>query len=138
MGAQGGGVTGDGGGSAADAARRELEALYREWFGRVGPEPGDFFQRVLSDDWVYIDYLGVTRGKADYEPYIAGVAPGTAPKHPRDLHVRLFEAVAVVDGSYLIGEADGGGGTWLRFTAVWIRRSGSWVALAHHTSAVAS
>ena len=120
-----------------DLARDELLALYEEWFARVGPEPGDFFRRVLADDWVYIDYLGVARGKADYEPYIAGVPPGAGPRAPRDLDVRLVGDVAIVHGSYTIPGAAGSTGTTLRFTAVWLDRDGSWLALAHHTSAVA-
>jgi hypothetical protein len=124
--------------SAVEVAREELRALYAEWFARVGPSPGDFFGRVLSPDWVYIDYLGVRRGKADYEPYVAGVPPGAGPREVRDLNVRLFGDMAVVDGSYAIpGPASGGPETVLLFTAIWQRRDGAWVALAHHTSAVA-
>ena len=120
-----------------DVARTELLALYEEWFARVGPEPGDFFRRVLSDDWVYIDYLGVTRGKADYEPYVAGVPPGAGPRAPRDLDIRLVDDLAIVHGTYTITDATGTSGTTLLFTAVWLDRDGSWLALAHHTSAVA-
>lgn len=122
-----------------DLARRELEALYEEWFARVGPDPGDFFERVLAPDWVYIDFTGTERGKADYEPYIAGVPPGAGPRSPRDLRVRLVGDVAIVDGSYAIpwGAPGGAGGeTVLRFTAVWRDEGDRWVALAHHTSAV--
>jgi hypothetical protein len=118
-----------------ERARVELLELYREWFARVGPEPGDFFQRVLAPDWVYIDYRGVERGKSDYEPYIAGVPPGAGPRSPTDLRVRLYGEVAVVDGRYAIKDS-AGAETVLRFTAVWLRREGGWVALAHHTSAV--
>jgi hypothetical protein len=121
---------------SVELARRELLGLYEEWFARVGPEPGDFFQRVLDPDWVYIDYNGVQRGKSDYEPYIASVPPGTGPRSPGDLHVRLYRDVAVVDGSYEI-TSDDGGGTVIRFTAVWLHRDTGWLALAHHTSAVA-
>ncbi|MGH8927622.1 MAG: hypothetical protein ACRDWH_04690, partial [Acidimicrobiia bacterium] len=60
-------------GEQAMEAPIEFERLYREWFSRVGPNPGDFFERALSDDWVYIDFHGVRRGKADYVPYIVGV-----------------------------------------------------------------
>jgi len=119
-----------------DVARGELGALYEEWFARVGPNPGDFFQRVLADDWVYVDYLGVVRGKADYEPYVAGVPAGGGPRAPRDLNVRLFRDLAVVHGSYTIPGGERSGGTTLRFTAVWLDRDGAWIALAHHTSAV--
>jgi hypothetical protein len=124
-------------GTSVDVARGELLALYEEWFARVGPDPGDFFRRVLADDWVYIDYLGITRGKADYEPYVAGVPPGAGPRAPRDLAVRLVGDVAIVHGSYTIPGVEGASGTTLRFTAVWLHRAGSWLALAHHTSAVA-
>jgi hypothetical protein len=122
-------------GETVARARDDLQALYEEWFARVGPDPGEFFDRVLSPDWVYIDYSGVQRGKTDYVPYIAGVRPGTGPRSPRDLHVRLFGEIAVVHGSYAFGGSSGE--TVVRFTAVWLRRGDGWVALAHHTSAVA-
>lgn len=121
---------------SADETREEFEQLYLDWFARVGRDPGDFFERVLSDDWVYIDYHGEVRAKADYGPYVTAVPLGRAPAHPQDLKVRLFGNVAVVHGSY---NAPGGGADLdrtLRFTAVWIHRAGRWQALAHHTSAV--
>ncbi len=125
----------------SDVVREEMLTLYEEWFARVGPDRGDFFEEVLAPDWVYIDYNGIERGKADYEPYIAGVPPGSAPRSPRDLRVRLVGDVAIVDGSYAIPAAEGADGeteTVIRFTAVWVDRDGSWVALAHHTSAVST
>lgn len=123
---------------SVEAVTRELLALYEEWFARVGPEPGDFFDEVLADDWVYIDFDGIVRGKADYEPYIAGVPPGAGPASPRDLHVRLVGDVAIVHGAYAIPGREGAGDTTLHFTAVWRDRDGRWEALAHHTSAVSS
>lgn len=113
-----------------------FERLYMEWFERVGGDPGDFFVKTLSEDWVYIDFNGVIRYKEDYEPYIAPVPRNRAPAAPRDLRVRTYGDIAIVDGSYL---APGGGedvDRVLMFTAVWINRGGQWQALAHHTSAV--
>jgi hypothetical protein len=121
---------------STDQIREDFERLYLDWFSRVGRDPDDFFERVLSDDWVYVDYHGEVRGKADYGPYVAVVPAERAPAHPQGLKIRLFGDVAVVHGSY---QAPGGGvdvDRTLRFTAVWIHRSGSWQALAHHTSAV--
>lgn len=121
---------------STDETREDFERLYLDWFARVGSDPGDFFERVLADDWVYIDYRGEVRGKTEYGPYVAVVPPERAPASPRDLNVRMFGNLAVVHGSYL---APGGGidvDRTLRFTAVWIHRAGGWQALAHHTSAV--
>lgn len=122
---------------STDESREDFERLYLDWFSRVGRDPGDFFERVLSDDWVYVDYHGEVRGKAEYGPYVASVPLDRAPNHPKDLNVRLFGNVAVVHGSY---RAPGGGADvdrTLRFTAVWIHRAGRWRALAHHTSVLA-
>ncbi|HKY46476.1 MAG TPA: nuclear transport factor 2 family protein [Acidimicrobiia bacterium] len=124
--------------SEPDELTREFTQLYQDWFARVGPDPGDFFERVLSTDWVYIDYLGKVRGKADYEPYVAAVPPERVPTHVGNLGVRRFGDLAIVHGSY---EAPGGRDDvdrTLWFTAVWIHRQGRWQALAHHTSAVAA
>ncbi|HEX2368175.1 MAG TPA: nuclear transport factor 2 family protein [Acidimicrobiia bacterium] len=119
-----------------DEVRDELERLYLEWFERVGGDPGDFFDRVLSDDWVYIDYNGAVRGKPGYADYIKPVPPARAPRRPRELQVRTFGDLAIVHGAYEVP----GGGTdpdrTLRFTAVWIDRDSMWRCLAHHTSAV--
>lgn len=123
--------------SSSEETRAELESIYRDWFALVGRDPGDFFEQVLSDDWVYIDYLGEVRGKAEYGPYVSVVPLGRAPARPRDLKVRLFGNVAVVHGSYEAPGGDADIDRTLRFTAVWIHRAGRWQALAHHTSAIA-
>lgn len=115
----------------------ELGRIYLDWFARIGTDPGDFFERVLADDWVYTDYLGVVRYKPDYEPYIRHVPRDRAPAPPRGLRARRFGNVAIVDGSYLAPGGPTDSDQLLRFTAVWAQRDGQWQALAHHTSAVA-
>jgi hypothetical protein len=113
-----------------------FEATYVEWFRRVGGDPGDFFERALSDDWVYIDFNGVVRYKPDYEPYIAPVPRERAPTQPKDLRVRTYGPIAIVDGRYDVPGGAEADDLQLMFTAVWIDRDGAWRALAHHTSAV--
>ncbi|MEX0863921.1 MAG: nuclear transport factor 2 family protein [Acidimicrobiia bacterium] len=114
----------------------EFERIYDEWFDRVGGDPGDFFETTLSEDWVYIDFNGIVRYKPDYEHYIAPVPRDRAPAAPRDLRVRTFGEIAIVDGSYLAPGGGQGLDRELMFTAVWIKRDARWRALAHHTSAV--
>ncbi len=119
---------------SADQVRKELLTLYQEWFTQIPPN-GDcaFLKKVLSEDWVYINYLGEVRGKAEYLEYIKPVPLSDRPKDVSDLKVRIFGDIVVVHGRYF-APGVGKGGEVLLFTGVWINREGTWHDLAHHTT----
>lgn len=126
--------------AVAPEIRAELERFYAEWFTAIPKHDDEFFGRVLSDDWVYTNIDGEVRGKLDYLDYIKQV-PGDAP--PNELlafEVRLFGDIAIVHGDYAVTSAAPGArhlDSRTRFTAVWIRRGGSWHALTHHGTTIA-
>ena len=114
--------------------REELQSLYRDWFKEVPPdEDSQFLKKILSEDWVYINYLGEVRGKGEYLEYIKPVPLSDRPKDVTDLKVRIFGDLVLVHGRYL-APGVGKGGSILMFTGVWINRDGAWQDLAHHTT----
>jgi hypothetical protein len=123
------------GNQSEDAVRSELLELYDQWFRDVPPDgDSEFLKGVLSEDWVYINYIGEIRGKAEYLEYIKPV-PLSARPHPveRDMQVRIFGNIVVVHGRYLapgVGES----GETLLFTGGWVDRDGAWKCLFHHST----
>jgi hypothetical protein len=117
-----------------DQVREELLSLYRDWFKEVPPDgESDFLKKILSEDWVYINYLGEVRGKAEYLEYIKPVPLSDRPKDVTDLKVRIYGDLVLVHGRYL-APGVGKDGSILLFTGVWINREGAWQDLAHHTT----
>jgi hypothetical protein len=120
-----------------DQLHAELTQIYADWFAAIPAHDRAFFERTLSDDWHYTNYFGQVRGKREYFEYIAPLPPETTPNRLTALTVRLFDPVVVVHGRYVVPlELAPPGGSETQFTAVWIRRNGRWVALAHHATTV--
>lgn len=115
-----------------------LRATYERWFAEIGGDDWSWFDRTLRDDWVYVDYHGVVRTKADYRGYIEPVRSVEPLNVLEELDVRRFGDVAVVHGRYVVDDAyapPGGGDT--RFTAVWVHDADAgWRAAAHHSTTV--
>ena len=114
--------------------REELLFLYQDWFKEIPPD-GDskFLKEILSDDWVYINYLGEVRGKDEYLDYIKPVPLSAQPDDVTDLRVRIFSDVVVVHGRYF-APGVGEDGSTLLFTGAWINREGAWECLTHHST----
>src|SRR3954452_23841826 len=126
-------------GATGLSPRNEFEELSERWFGAIPRHDGSFFHDVLADDWVYTDTSGKVRGKADYLPYIAGVPADAPPNELLELALRVYGDVVLAHGEYAVASAVAGApelGSRTRFTAVWIRRDGAWVALTHHGTTV--
>lgn len=122
-------------GRSVDEIRTELLRLYDQWFEAVPPDvDSEFLRNILSDDWVYTNYLGEVRGKAEYLEYIKPV-PLSARPHPtdRDMKVRVFGDIVIVHGRYF-APGVGENGETLLFTGGWEASSGEWRCLFHHTT----
>jgi ketosteroid isomerase-like protein len=117
----------------------ELWSLYEDWFTAIAGPDHAFFEEVLADDWHYTNHLGEVRGKLEYFAYIAPIRHDGPVNTLVELVVRPFGAIVVVHGLYVIaaGLAPPGGPD-TRFTAVWERQDGRWLALAHHATTVTS
>jgi hypothetical protein len=122
---------------STELIRAELWNLYGDWFAAIPRQDHSFFERILSDDWHYTNYLGEVRGKGEYLAYIAPVGADVPPNRLVELIVRPFEPIVLVHGLYVVSdEFAPPAGPDTRFTAVWIRRDGEWKALAHHATTV--
>jgi hypothetical protein len=113
----------------------ELSKLYEEWFLAIPGDDTSFFERVLGEDWYYVNVLGEVRGKREYVDYIAPIPGDAPPNRLVELTVRLYDPLIVVHGLYVISSASPDGSD-TRFTAIWIRRNGQLEALAHHATTV--
>jgi hypothetical protein len=119
---------------SVEEVRTELLDLYKNWFREVPPDgDSEFLKQVLSDDWVYINYIGEIRGKAEYLEYIKPVPLNARPENVTDLQVRIFGDLVVVHGRYF-APGVGEDGSTLLFTGVWIYREGAWECLTHHST----
>jgi len=113
----------------------ELWKLYEDWFAAIPSHDSAFFDRTLSDDWHYTNVDAEVRGKREYLEYISPIDPRTPANRMVEMVVRPFAEIVIVHGVYEVApEAAPPSGFGTRFTAVWIRRSGQWVALTHHAT----
>lgn len=121
---------------------RPFRDLYEQWFAALPARDREFFQRVISDDWVYTDIFGEVKGKQAYLRLLDLIPTDATPNRMRELTVRRFGELALVHGRYevdavLLDGTDTSSST--RFTAVWIDRGdGSWQSLAHHATSIGS
>jgi ketosteroid isomerase-like protein len=123
-----------------EGIRSELEQLYAEWFAAIPRHDNVFFERTLSDDWVYTNIAGEVRGKAEYLEYVKPVPADAPPNELLALEIRPFGDIVLAHGEYAVTSAAAGArdlGSRTRFTAVWIRRGGAWQSLTHHGTTIA-
>jgi ketosteroid isomerase-like protein len=121
---------------SAEEVRNALQALYAQWFAAIPHDKEGLFDRILSDDWHYTNFVGEVRGKSEYKEYIKAVDPARGPRDLSELQVRIFGDVVVVHGRYVVPGGDSEADRDVRFTAVWIERPAGWQSLAHHATLV--
>ncbi|MDQ2944170.1 MAG: nuclear transport factor 2 family protein [Candidatus Dormibacteraeota bacterium] len=122
---------------STEQIEKELRQLYEDWFLAIPRRNPSFFERILSDDWYYTNYVGEVRGKREYLEYIAPIDPNVPPNRLVELVVRPFDQFVIVHGRYVVSDKYAPpGGPDTRFTAVWVRRGGEWKALTHHATTV--
>jgi ketosteroid isomerase-like protein len=119
-----------------EEVRNTLQALYEQWFAAIPHDEQGLFDRILSDDWHYTNFVGEVRGKSEYKEYIKAVDPARGPRGLSDLQVRIFGDVVVVHGRYVVPGGAGDADRDVRFTAVWIEHAGGWQSLTHHATLV--
>lgn len=119
-----------------EGIREDLMELYWRWFADVPPSAGrsEVLDKILADDWVYINYDAEERGKDEYLEYIKEVPPGSGPDRPDELQVRPFGDLVIVHGVYHAPGLEEG--TDLRFSGAWRRTEEGWRCLMHHSTRV--
>jgi hypothetical protein len=114
-----------------DQVREELQSLYQEWFMQVPPDgDSEFLKKILSEDWVYINYIGEVRGKAEYLEYIKPVPLSARPRDVSDLKVRIFGDIVLVHGRYLAPGVGEDGSVFFRYGLI----VGGHGKMPHHTT----
>ena len=121
----------------ANELAEEITALYERWFVEVLSDSWDFFEQHLADDWVYTNFVGEVRTKADYRTYIAHVPEDRMPTSLGNVIARNVGGVGIIHGDYLAPGGVDDVDRLLRFTSVWQQRDGRWQCLTHHTTVVA-
>lgn len=119
--------------SAQDADLRQRDSLWnslRLSGNAVALAP------LLADDWLLTHSDGRTQDKADYLAELATRRRSNSQVENLGVRIRQYEHTAIVTGiSVQSGVTDGQ--PWsgrFRFTRTWIRRDGTWVMVASHSS----
>jgi ketosteroid isomerase-like protein len=117
----------------------ELRKVYGDWFAALPAHDAAFFERTLTDDWIYTDIFGTVRTKQEYLEYLSEIPPD-ATLVMIELSARPVAGVVIVHGLYEVRAVHAGGrdvSSSTRFTSVWIDRDGHWRCLTHHGTAIA-
>ncbi|HET9530461.1 MAG TPA: nuclear transport factor 2 family protein [Blastocatellia bacterium] len=118
---------------------REFADLMREWFESIRRRDGEWFERVMDDDWRYVMNDGAVKDKRWYisslqMPFDSGP---TAVIH--EVATRVYGDVVIAVGHYSVSGVYQGQdlSSNTRFTAVWRRADDRWQALSHHATRIA-
>ena len=117
----------------------EVEALNRQWMDAYVRRDIGFLERHLADDYVSTFPDGeVFDKKGEIEALKSGAVALTA-MTPREMNVRVYGDAAVITGRSAIkaqvkGEEIAGE---LRFTDVWTKQGGRWLAVASQVTRIA-
>lgn len=119
--------------STAAPARVRLLNLERTWSKAARRRDIAALRRILSDDYIDINYKGVLKTKAD-----ALRAPNVAPHHDKPMFaqwkIRVYGNTAVVTG---LGKLKAGNHTYRwRFTDVFVSDGSAWRAVSSQETVV--
>lgn len=121
---------------APDAVRAELLALESRWDSAVVRKDIAVLEQILAPSFVFIDAAGTVSSRSEM---LAGLqTPDLVidPFETRDVQVRLYGSTAILTGWYeQTGRFQGRAyRTRSRYTDVYVREAGRWVAVTAHAS----
>lgn len=123
----------------ADEAREQIRPLYLELAKAVGAEKDySFLDRHLDPTWIYVDFVGVRRGPAEYRRLVDEIASYSMDMRSFDVRM-VRDDLAMITGVYHSrGELKSGWKTenTIIFSSIWELRDGVWKWLLHHTTKV--
>lgn len=96
-------------------------------------------ERILADDWMLTHSDGRVQTKAEYLGELATRSRRNDAIVNEDVRLRTYGETAVVTG-VSVQSGVSNGEPWrgrFRFTRVWVKRDGSWLMVASHSSRVA-
>ncbi|AKT39492.1 nuclear transport factor 2 family protein [Chondromyces crocatus] len=124
---------------SSEQARDEIALRFQEWSRAVGEAKDyEFLSELLSDDWVYTDFTGTSRGKRDYIAFVDGMA--SYEQSMQRLDARLVrDDLVIASGVYRARAALKSGleaDNTIAFSSVWERDGHVWRCLLTHTTRV--
>ena len=114
----------------------KLTDHYRAWFAAITAEGTGPLETLLAEEWVYTNYDGLVRRKADYIDWVRDVTEDVQFVGPYEVEIGRYGDLAAVVGGYRVVPRSGSDDLELRFTGLWIWRADRWQCLAHHNSEV--
>ena len=109
-----------------------LLALNDDYIRSVQTSDVARFEQILADDFLVTLPDGRLLDRGEFLAYTAKPAP-IRNLDAHDVNVRLLGDVAIVHGRTRYTLPDGGSGEG-RYTDVWARRNGRWLAVAAHVT----
>jgi hypothetical protein len=122
-----------------ETVEQELIRLEKEWADAWVKSDVAFFERIMSDDYMWTASEGYVCTKADNIALAKSGEDVITSWVLADIKVRVYRDAAVVTGCQTIkemykGEDVSGQERW---THTWVRRSGRWQCVAAHSSLIA-
>jgi ketosteroid isomerase-like protein len=117
---------------------QELRQLEREWDGAIVRKDTATLDRILSDDFVYIDSVGGINPKADIIQGLKNSEAVIEPFETEDVVVRVYGNTAILTGRFT-QKATYKGQTFtgqFRYTDVYVKRENRWQAVSAHASRI--
>ena len=118
----------------AMAAAQEIMKLEEAWGRALSTRDTAFFRETLADDFVGTGGAEVRSKQAVIEDLSRSVGAVPVPRF-ESTQVRLFDDMAIVTG-IAVYEGTGAPASRTRFTEVWAKRGGRWLAVHGHYNAV--
>jgi len=113
--------------AAPDAARQLLD-LEQRWLTASMRRDIPALREILADDFVDVTYKDTLRGKADHLK--STLAPTKSKQTLQELKVRHYGDTGIVTGLDDVVAQDGAVNYKVRFTDVFVKRSGRWQAVS--------
>jgi ketosteroid isomerase-like protein len=117
---------------ASDADTEILERLNEDYIASVQRSDVRRFEEILAEDFLNTNADGSLVDRAGFLAQIAKPA-GISGLVARDVRIRILGDVAIIHGRTTYAKPDGTSGAG-RYTDIWARRQGSWLAVAAHVT----
>jgi len=123
-------AAGAGGADKASAPRDELIRVEQSWVEALERRDAAAVGAILADDFVDITYRGERRNRRQALEGLASPSRAETTQRLSDLGVRLYGSVGIVTGVNTVTGRSPDFTARVRFTDVFVRRSGAWKAVS--------
>jgi ketosteroid isomerase-like protein len=119
-------------------SEQELRKVEREWDAAIVSRDVAALDRILSEDFRYIDSAGDVHSKNDIVQGVKSSEAVIEPFETEDVQVRIYGDTAVLTGRFM-QKASYQGKTYsgqFRYTDIYVRQGGLWRAVSAHASRI--